>query len=114
MKKQVYAYMNHGRWLVKCPEHGEGRMQVDPRTPKPYIPPCCHPGIVARIPVVNDSGVAFRVDRNRQKIARIEAEGCNHVYEVVFPENWQHIEARLSGQPKGLQNWLPGVPAEEL
>ena len=105
--KQAHAYMNHGRWLVRCPVHNKGAAQVKPPIDK-YIPPCCHPDIVAGFQGVVKGRVQYVPDTSARKTARIQAEAAGDVYEVVFPDNWRDIESVLSRRPVENRNWTPG------
>lgn len=105
MKKQVYAYFNHGRWLAACPKHEFGnKSRVDPLLNRPFIPPCCYPGMNRVIP----GKAGLQLDRSARKTAQAEAEKNDDLYEVVFPENWLEIEQALEGRPDEAKNWTPG------
>lgn len=104
MTKQVYAYLNHGRWLAACPIHEFGnKLEVKPG--EMFISPCCYPDIIAVIRMKDGS---FRPDNGRRKTARLLAEKAGDVYEVVFPSEFNEIQETVKDRPKHNRNWTPG------
>lgn len=109
--KQVLAYMNHGRWLARCPVHQFGnKLEVKPGGK--FVPPCCHPNILAFIR--DERSGRMIPDRSARATALRLAEQSGDVYEVVFPPNYAAIVEALQARPKEAQNWTPGESVELL
>lgn len=85
--KTVQAFLNYGRWLVRCPEHPKsGVMQLDSQKDKTFICPVCYPGIIARLTVARGGKITHIFDQNAQRTARKMAEQNGDVYQVEYPE----------------------------
>lgn len=113
--KQVYAYINHARWLVCCPIHtGGGKLEVDPAKDKTFICPVCHPGILASFTGVRHGRIASQPDTSARRTARLQAEKTGDIYEIVYPENRDEILAQLQHRPLDAMNWKPGEAVELL
>lgn len=113
MMKTVKAFINHDRWLARCPIHNAGEMPVKPG--ELYIPPCCYPGIIAVLPAMIKGRPTIVPDLSARQSARKEAEKNGEAYEVEFPEEKKQIEELLRARPRGRaywpnehRNWEPG------
>lgn len=110
----VKAYLNYGRWLVRCPKHGKnGLLEVTPQT-KDYIAPCCFPGIVASFPSVIKGRVMQLPDVSARATARKLAQQAGEIYSIEFPENMQEILDIVKLRPIQNQNWIMGETIDQL
>lgn len=103
--KTVKVYMNHGRWIVDCPKHGNaGAMEVK-EGEKEYIAPCCYPNVLASFPVMRDGQIKMIADISARATAKRLAIKNDDVYEIVFPEKLEEIKAIMEKRLMSNRNW---------
>lgn len=111
--KQIYARLNWGRWIADCPVHGEGVAEAV-RPGEPMICSRCYPAIYATMPV-QIKGIQKDIpDLAMRTHARKQAADADQVYEVLFPEEKDEIEAVTRVRPMQNVNWVPGMTVEDL
>jgi hypothetical protein len=95
--KKVYAEVNFGRWIVRCPvtpyEHAT---DVDPSKDKLYVCGACFP----------DADGSFKTHPDAPAFLR--ANKAKKVYTIVYPPNVSEIMNALRYRPTANMNWLPG------
>lgn len=114
MRKQtkILAYMNHGRWLIKCPKcstplHAQESGVVCPR---------CHPGVMAKaLQQIGDGLFRPVADIEIVEAARKKAEDAGELYVPDFPPQRNEIERILRMRP-GVHNmnWIPSETLDDL
>lgn len=117
---EVYAYLNHGRWIVDCPKCGKLGSTLAEPNPNiahysaingKFICPNCYPGMV----VIKSRGViSVRFNEDARAAAKKHAEGRQEIYDVVFPKERKEIEGIVSLRRLDQQNWQPGETVEFL
>lgn len=108
----VHPYLNHGRWLVDCPKHGQnGAHEVAPETTE-YIAPCCYPGVIATFTGMVKGHPQVVPDVSARATATARAKANGEIHTVVFPENTDEIMEVISMRPIPDQNWQPNESVE--
>jgi hypothetical protein len=99
--KKLDARINHGRWIVDCPDCKGA--EVPERMLKKDIFICdeCFPGATQGAP--EDRGAASA-----------KAYKLDMAYKIKYPPNKSKIEDVLRKRPKPNMNWLPGETVEDL
>lgn len=99
---EVYAYMNHGRWLADCPKCMNAS-RVKPGRKK-FICLACHPKIIATAYVEARShsgpGAGRRIlrpvaDHDLRADAMRDAQDAGEAYNLIFPREVKEIERIL-------------------
>lgn len=117
----VYAYLNHGRWIVDCPKCGKRGATLAEANPSvayysavdgEFICPKCHPGMVVQAGRNTNGSIKF--NKVTQGIERKKAEADGEIYRVVFPANRKEIEKAVAKRSIENQNWKPGETIEFL
>ncbi len=113
MKTRGIAYVNHGRWLVDCPECGA----PVPFDPKDGAAVCgvCFPGITAM-------AFAKRMDKYGRELyvpvpdteKREEAMKKAKSFKPVMPDDWKSLYEELRKRHISKMNWLPGETLNDL
>ena len=84
---KVTAFLNFGRWLVRCPKHPKsGILEVDPKRDSTFVCPVCYPGSIKRFTVIRGGKVEHIFDQSAQRTARMEAQKNGDIYEIEYPE----------------------------
>jgi hypothetical protein len=103
MKKILDARMNHGRWIVDCPQEGcHGADLVRPG--EDFVCSDCY--IEAALAEGGAVGATAR--------ARAMALARGEVYGVQLPAEKAAIEAALRARPLEHMNWQPGETLDLL
>jgi hypothetical protein len=118
--EQVFAQVNHGRWIVICPRCqslgiiSAAEVATDETMfvcPEEY--PATHANML--IPHPRQKGAFLSApDKETRKQARQTAIDIGDAYEIVFPAEKTEIERLLRYRPRAARNWYPGVSVEEL
>lgn len=103
METPLNARMNHGRWIVDCP-NPECRGAELARPGEPFVCSDCHIQ-----EAIEQGGVAGASTRARQI-----AESRGEVYALHFPADKAAIEAALRPRPLESMNWTPGESQDLL
>lgn len=111
-QKEIFAYMNHGRWIVNCPRCGTA-LEASERG---VICGICYPNIRAKAMKPIEGGL-FRPVPDPEMIAeaRGQAEAAGESYVVVYPPDRAQGEAVLRMRKSiGHMNWDIGEALEAL
>jgi hypothetical protein len=103
MKKILDARMNHGRWIVDCPNPACKGAELA-RPGEDFICSDCY------IEEALASDGAVGATARAREIARVRGE----VYAVRFPADKAAIEAVLRPRPLKHMNWQPGESLDGL
>lgn len=114
MNTRGLAYVNHGRWIVDCPECGSP-IRFEPKDGTLVYCGVCNPGIMA-------TAFARRTDRYGRELfdrvpdheKREEARRNAKPFKVTVPRNWQKIFETLRKRHVSFMNWLPGETLADL
>lgn len=117
--KQVYAEMNHARWIAICPSCAAQGITaaMEVTVGEPFICPEEHPDILATAfsPNPRMAGTFISVpDTVLREQARQAAIAAGEAYEVIFPREKKQIETLLRSRPRGARNWFQGVTLDEM
>jgi hypothetical protein len=116
--KTANAILNHGRWVVPCPDHpdikGHARL-VDPETDTVFVCGVCFPDTQA-IAFKMGPDELFRPvpDTTKRMAAFQEAAASGRAYPIVYPDNPRQIVEMLRQRPVQNMNWHPGESLELL
>lgn len=109
--KRLFARMDHGRWIVDCP-NGCNTAEYAADT---FVCSCCNPDVMAFAYRLREDGLYDRVpDPAVRAEARLQAAAIGQIFEVEFPEDKQEIEKILRKRPIQNMNWSPGETLEQL
>lgn len=100
--KTLKARLNHGRWIVDCPNCNGAEFAV------PGQDFVCMSEWVPKA-----MGDAVGVEAVYLK-AREMAKRAKQVYAVAFPDSVSEIERVLSARPAENRNWTPGESVDDL
>ena len=113
----VTAILNHGRWIVICPDDPMGLHAgvVNPDAPALFVCAACYPDIRAKA-FQKGADDLFRPvdDAPKQQAALDRAKIEGHCYTIVFPDNLREIMDAVRYRPTANMNWQPGETLEFL
>jgi len=111
-RKQINAFMNHGRWIFYCPRCGVGL----PANEDGVVCPSDWPGINAMAFQQIENGLLRPVhDMAKINETRMQAEERGELYFPVFPAQRSEIEEILRMRPSAANmNWIPEETLEIL
>lgn len=117
--KQLFAEVNHARWIVRCPVCAEQgnltAVQVKPGDV--FVCPTEYPDMLAMtfIPNPRKAGAFNQVpDDELRKAAHQAALAAGDAFEVIFPAEKEAIEATLRPRLPAFRNWVPGETLQDL
>lgn len=110
MANKPHAFMNHGRWLYRCP-----RCDVAIEADRD-ICPRCWPGVKAKAFQPIEGTKLMRRIPDPEMIAqtRAQAEASGELYKPVFPADKSKIEQILRCREIRHMNWQPGESLSQL
>jgi hypothetical protein len=111
MTINVQAFLNHGRWLVTCPDCGVALL-AQPE----LVCPVCFPSIQAKAFQPIQGGLLRPVDDVEIiERTRLQAREAGRELNPIYPVERQQIEKILRQRPSRANfNWVPGETLEIL
>lgn len=113
MKTRGIAYVNHGRWLVDCPECGSPIL-LKPEN-ETAICPVCNPGVMATTfqrRQLRSGAEVFDLIPDHER--RQDETAKARPFKVVIPKDWKKIFEMLRKRHVSFMNWLPGETLDDL
>jgi hypothetical protein len=113
----VTAILNHGRWIVMCPDDPMGMhaMVVDPNKSILFVCASCYPDVRAKAFQKGEDELFRAVDdKPKQQAARDQAALEGRAYKIIFPDNVDEIIDAVRYRPTINMNWIPGETLEFL
>ena len=107
---KVKAFLNHGRWLVECPEDRKHYNEVSSGQVD-FICLGCYPDLRSVLYRQRTDGLLEPVpDEAKREITKREAKH----HEIIFPRDIPAIMELLRQRNVSEMNWLPGETLADL
>jgi hypothetical protein len=112
----VTAFLNAGRWVVRCPDDPDGLHSVEVHPgDATFVCAACYPGMRKSVFKMRADGYFDSVpDAFAQAEAFSQATADGHTYVILFPDNADEILAVVRQRPTANMNWLPGEDIDFL
>jgi len=105
--------VNHGRWLVQCPDCKSWFEARDDTSELFCV--VCFPDLKAKAFKLLPNGLYRPVnDAEKQAEARAAVLAAGKNYRIEFPANRRNIERVLAKRPAENRNWFIGETVEDL
>jgi hypothetical protein len=110
----VFAYLNHSKWVVDCPKCGKEGATLAENRPEisqywtdnnEYICPKCYPGMISISGKLPDGKYQF--NRSARDAAMAKAAVNDEIYTVEFPDERWEIMKLVEKRPPENRNWIP-------
>ena len=111
MNTRGIAYINHGRWLVDCPDCGSAIL-FSPKDGNRIVCGHCNPEVFAIMFVKRGGREIYDAVPDHERRARTRANA--KAFTCILPDNWGELFETLRVRHVSNMNWLPGETLNDL